>query len=262
MDTAAVLAAFNEQMRRDPRAEPDTHIESDEHITRAVTDGDGWNGVIWSDLSDADADAAIAAQVQRFASCRRPWEWKLYSYDRPADLPARLQAAGFVPDPAETLLIAEIAGLALEPGPPAGIELVPVTGPAGADALVAVHDQVFGGSHDAIAQAVLSALGADPCPMTAVVAMAGDTPVSAARAEFPAGSDFASLWGGGNLPAWRGRGIFRSIVAYRAALARERGYRYLQVDASDDSRPILQRLGFAALATTTPYIYTAHDQES
>jgi hypothetical protein len=38
-------------------------------------------------------------------------------------------------------------------------------------------------------------------------------------------------------------------------LAREPGIRYLQVDASPDSRPILERLGFLALTTTTPYIW-------
>jgi GNAT superfamily N-acetyltransferase len=63
------------------------------------------------------------------------------------------------------------------------------------------------------------------------------------------------MWGGGTLPAWRGRGIYRALVAYRAGLAAARGYRYLQVDASPDSRPILERLGFVRLARTTPYIW-------
>jgi hypothetical protein len=45
----------------------------------------------------------------------------------------------------------------------------------------------------------------------------------------------------------------RDDRAVHAAAAR--GYRYLQVDASDDSRPILERLGFVALATTTPYLF-------
>lgn len=43
----------------------------------------------------------------------------------------------------------------------------------------------------------------------------------------------------------------------RARIAAELGYRYLQVDATDQSRPILQRLGFAALSTTTPYLKAA-----
>ena len=70
-----------------------------------------------------------------------------------------------------------------------------------------------------------------------------------------AGTDFASLWGGGTLPEWRGRGIFRALVARRAALAAARGYRCLQVDALPTSEPILARLGFVRLATTTPYTH-------
>jgi hypothetical protein len=49
--------------------------------------------------------------------------------------------------------------------------------------------------------------------------------------------------------------VFRSLVAHRAAVASGAGFRYLQVDATPDSRPILKRLGFVELATTTPFIY-------
>ena len=72
----------------------------------------------------------------------------------------------------------------------------------------------------------------------------------------PPGTEFAGLWGGGTLPEWRGRGIYRALVRYRAELAAQRGYRYLTVDASPDSRPILERLGFIRLAITTPYTWT------
>ncbi|MCW8219460.1 GNAT family N-acetyltransferase, partial [Streptomyces griseolus] len=66
---------------------------------------------------------------------------------------------------------------------------------------------------------------------------------------------FAGLWGGGTVEHWRGRGVYRALVAHRAALAAERGYRHLQVDATDRSAPILRRLGFSALSTVTPYVY-------
>ena len=54
----------------------------------------------------------------------------------------------------------------------------------------------------------------------------------------------------------RGMTIYRAIVVYRANLAAQRGFRYLQVDASEESRPILERLGFLAVTTTTPFIWT------
>ena len=71
--------------------------------------------------------------------------------------------------------------------------------------------------------------------MVVVVAMAGDEPVSSARVSFGGGTDFAGLWGGGTLAQWRGRGIYRALVGYRARLAVARGYRYVQVDASPES---------------------------
>ncbi|MFD9741301.1 GNAT family N-acetyltransferase [Umezawaea sp. NPDC059074] len=247
MDKQAVLAAFDQQVRRHPTT--DGRVERDADVVRTI--GSGWTGVEWTSLDAARADAVIAAQVARFQGA--PWEWKHYSYDSPADLPARLTAAGFIPEPSETLLVAEIADLRLDSTPPEGVELVPVVDQAGADALVAVHDEVFGGHHAAVGELVL---GSDPATLTAVVAMAGETPVSAARVEFHHGTEFASLWGGGTLPQWRGRGVFRALVAYRAALAAERGFRYLQVDATSDSLPILRRLGFVDLATTTPYVHS------
>jgi len=258
VDRTAVLAEFDDQMRRNPAGGPRSRVEREPHVTRLISSDDGWSGVLWADLSSVAADSVIDAEVSRFAGLGRPWEWKYYSYDQPADLPARLHAAGFVPEPPETLLVAPIADLNLDASAPDGVELVPVTDARGVSALVGVHDEVFGGDHAATGSAITAALASQPRPVEAVVAVAGDTAISAGRVEFPADSDFASLWGGGTLPAWRGRGVFRSLVAYRAGLARERGYRYLQVDASADSSPILQRLGFAELARTTPFVYPGY----
>lgn len=251
MDRTAVLAAFDRQIRRQPTADPPGRwVERDDRIVRCG--GRGWAGVTWSDLDELTADAEIAAQIDRFANAR--WEWKHYSYDGPADLPARLLAAGFTPEPAEALLVAEIADLTLDVPAPAGVELRPVRDRAGVEALVSVHEQVFGEHHSGLPE-TLAELAAGPDRIAAVVAWAGDVPICAGRVELPAGTEFASLWGGGTLPGWRGRGVFRSLVAHRAAVASAAGFRYLQVDAMPDSRPILKRLGFVELATTTPFIY-------
>jgi GNAT superfamily N-acetyltransferase len=265
MKRQAVLATFDEQIRRHPTPDaPDGHVEHDAGVIRCIGGADGWNGVTWSALEDTNADTVIAAQVSRFAELARPWEWKHYSYDRPPDLPARLLAAGFTPEPAEALLVAEIADLTLDVPPPAGVQLLAVVDQAGVDALVSVHNEVFGEDHAALGRAFLDALRRRPSSVAAVIAAAADVPIAAARVEFHAGTDFASLWGGGTLSAWRGRGVFRSLVAHRAALASARGFRYLQVDASPDSRPILKRLGFIELATTTPFVHpgVAHDATS
>ncbi len=248
-----MLAAFDEQIRRHPSG--DGRVEQDRGVIRCVSGAGGWNGVTWSELDAAEADAAIDAQIVRFAEVSAPWEWKHYSYDQPPDLPQRLVAAGFTREPAETLLVAEIGDLELDAPPPAGVELRAVVDQAGIDALVSVHDEVFGVDHSALGAVLSRSLTKEPRRVEALLAVAGETPIAAGRVQFHPGTDFAGLWGGGTLPAWRGRGVFRSLVARRAAMASARGARYLQVDASPDSRPILERIGFVELATTTPFVH-------
>jgi ribosomal protein S18 acetylase RimI-like enzyme len=256
MDRAAVLAAYDEQIRRRPQPEgPDGRVETDDAVVRQLAGPDGWSGVTWSRLDAATADAAIAAEVARFAEHGQPWEWKHHSHDPPPDLPRRLEAAGLEPEEPEALLVAEIAGLDLDAPPPAGVEIVVAVDPEGVDMVVAVHDEVFRGDGSGLRGPLLAALARPDQPTLGVVALADGTPVAAARAEFHAGTDFASLWGGGTLPGWRGRGIFRALVARRAGLAAARGYRWLQVDALPTSEPILARLGFVRLATTTPFTH-------
>lgn len=255
MDRQAVLRAFDDQLRQRPSDVSEGQVEHDHRITRYVAPDGGWNGVTWSNLDETNADTAIAEQIRRFAAVPGPWEWKHYSYDRPADLPRRLVSAGFTPQPEEALLVAEVAGLDHRVAPPAGVVVRPVADDSDIQALVAVHDQVFGGDHSAIGAAVRMGLTAGTATVAAFIAWAGEQPVSAGRVEFHTGTEFASIWGGGTLPEWRGRGVFRALVAARAAEAAARSIRYLQVDASPDSRPILQRLGFVQLATTTPFVF-------
>lgn len=255
MNRDEVLAVFDRELRREAAPEGSgSVVERAGGVVRMVGPEHGWSGVLWSGLGDGDADAAIAEQVRHFGALGRPFEWKLYAHDRPADLDRRLLAAGFVPEPAETLMVAEAAGIAGGPeAVPEGVRLVPVTGQDGVDLLADVHDLAFGAVHEHLRKALPAQLAAGT--VIAVVAMAGDTPISAARMDLHPGTAFASLWGGGTVPGWRGKGVYRALVAYRAREAVARGYRYLQVDASDQSRPILERLGFAPLTTTTPYVH-------
>ncbi|MFI7134341.1 GNAT family N-acetyltransferase [Nonomuraea sp. NPDC050153] len=249
-----MLELFDRQLRQEARPDaPDARVERAGNVVRQVGPGHCWNGVLWSGLDEADADAAITEQVRYFGELGRPFEWKLYGHDRPADLDRRLLAAGFTPEPAETLMIAEIGRLPAGGEPPEGVRLVPVTDADGVELVVDVHESAFGATHEHLRERLLAQLAEGE--VVAVLAMAGDTPVSAARMDLHPGTRFASLWGGGTVPEWRGRGLYRALIAYRAREAVARGYDHLQVDASSQSRPILLRLGFEAITTTTPYVH-------
>jgi GNAT superfamily N-acetyltransferase len=261
MNRSEVLAAFNQQVRRS--ISPDgtgATFETGPHVVRRIAQpGLGGSGVLWSSLDAANADEVIAEQVRFFGARGDRFEWKLYSYDEPADLAGRLALAGFVPEEAESLMIAAIDEItdALEPaGLPPGVSLERATDEAGVDQLIRVHELVFGSDQSELRASLLAQLADAPETTDLVIAMAGDEPVSSARTDFLPGTQFAGLWGGGTLPQWRRRGIYRALVRYRAELAAKRGYSYLTVDASDQSRPILERIGFDCLAITTPYIWS------
>ncbi|MDF3301331.1 GNAT family N-acetyltransferase [Streptomyces tropicalis] len=257
MDHATLLALHDRELREGARPDgPGVRVERCAGVVRQVGTARDWNGIVWSSPDAADADAVIAAQIDHFTALGLPFEWKLYGHDRPGDLGARLAAAGFTAEPAETLMVGDLDALSLDAEPPAGVRLSAVTDSHGVDLLVDVHDRVFGTDGGRLRHRLLSRLAADPDTVVAVVALDGEVPVSAARMEPVPGTAFAGLWGGGTLREWRGRGLYRALVAHRARVAARLGHRYLQVDASDDSRPVLQRLGFVPLTTTTPYVYT------
>jgi GNAT superfamily N-acetyltransferase len=259
-DVVALLDAYDTQLRgRSPDPLPDgERAERDGPLVRLL--GAKRGGFVgYRDLAGiegAELDALIARQVRVFAERGERFEWKLHAHDRPADLAERLRAAGFVPEPVETVVVAPVARVAAEPRVPEGVSLREVDDRADLDRIVALHQELWHEDAGWLADSLEAERAIDPDALTIVVAEAGDAVVCAAWVRFAHGTEFATLWGGGTLPAWRSRGIYRAIVAYRANLAAQRGLRYLQVDASDDSRPILERLGFVAVTTTTPFIWS------
>jgi GNAT superfamily N-acetyltransferase len=258
MDHVAILALFDRDMREGAQPDsPSARIERTGRVVRQVSSEHGWNGVVWSDLDETTADAVIAEQIAHYRGLGLEFEWKLYGHDLPVDLGARLRAIGFEPRPEETLMVGEVADVILDAEPPEGIRILPVTDQAGVDLVADVHEKAFGTGSARLRHQLLSHLKADPETVVAVVALAGDEAVSAARMELVPGTRFAGLWGGGTVEEWRGRGIYRALVAHRARAAAERGYRYLQVDALNESRRVLERIGFQPLTTTTPYVYGA-----
>ena len=66
----------------------------------------------------------------------------------------------------------------------------------------------------------------------------------------------ATINGGSVRPKFRGRGIYRAMVAERLRIAREAGVEGLVVWGGDMSRPILERLGFVKVSWRRFYLDT------
>jgi len=146
--------------------------------------------------------------------------------------------------------------LAADPQLPGGVALRTVRTRADLDRIANMESEVWGEDWGWLADDLHRRITAEPTNVVVLVAEAAGRVVSAAWLVFQEGTDFAGLWGGSTLTQWRGQGIYKALVARRAQMAHDRGAKYLQVDASDESRPILLRLGFIALTTTTPYVWS------
>jgi GNAT superfamily N-acetyltransferase len=254
-----LLAAYDEQLRAlVPEPLPEgVVVEHDPPVTRILGfGGQGW--VEYHDLGDLDVaelDALIARQIARFRERGERFEWKLHGHDRPPFLVERLLAAGLRPEEQETVVIAAIDDLDLAFEPPAGVAIREVHERADLDRITAMEAEIWGAANATRTDDLERERAADPAALRIFVAEAGGDVVSAGWLRLPPQTEFGTLWGGSTLPAWRGRGIYRALVARRARVAREHGRRYLEVDALDTSRPILERTGFRAVTTTTPYVW-------
>jgi GNAT superfamily N-acetyltransferase len=256
-----LLAAYDAQLRgvvRDPLP-AGVGVERVGPLT--CINGPGYGAIVeYRDLGGLEGlalDELIDRQIEVFRARGEPFEWKLHGHDRPPDLPERLRAAGFVPEATETVMIAPVWAIVRTPALPTGVELRDIGEPRELRGIAERLWALWGDGHNAwIAESLAIELEADPAALRVLIAQAGAALVCAAWVRFPPTGEFATLWGGTTIPAWRGRGVYRALVAHRANLAAARGYRYLQVDASDESRPILERLGFVPVTTTTQFIWT------
>ncbi|HEY5228606.1 MAG TPA: GNAT family N-acetyltransferase [Opitutaceae bacterium] len=245
---AEILALYDAEMRCDPPPEEGMLYE---HGGGVVRGSGNFNLIFHSSLSEASADGAIQDQARHFSSPRVELQWKVYGHDLPPDLGTRLVSAGFELSDPETLLALRLGDYRFPGSGPDGVEIRRVCDLEGLRDYIDVGKAVFGKDEPWRFEAYRSRL--EDATLGIFVAYAGGSPVSAGRLELPPGRQFASIWGGGTLSAFRGRGIYRSLVHARALEAQGRGYAYLTVDAQETSRPILEGLGFIRLTTIRDY---------
>lgn len=257
-DIGALLAAYDQQLRGVPPVPPvGVRYERDGPLLRIVGQHRGFITAPRDvGVRGGELDELIARQRDHFAARGEAVEWKVRGHDEPADITVRLRATGFAPEEPETVMIGPVSALAAEPAPPDGVALRQVTAEADLRRIADLESAVWGEDMGWLAGDLRGRIAAAPEEIVVLVAEAGGEVVSSAWLVFRAGTDFAALWGGSTLPGWRGRGIYRALVAERARRAAAREVRYLQVDASADSEPILRRLGLHAVTTTTPYVWT------
>jgi hypothetical protein len=220
---------------------------------------DGGRGFVTSPHLDGDAGAKVADLVSQVLDHYREdptivrVEWKTRGHDRTPGLHETLVQHGFEVQGTESIMIGPAASLDVEVTLPDGVVLRRVTEEDDVRAMAAMQDMVFDGTISEESARGLLRRMARADGMELWVAEAGGQVVCAGRLEPVAGTEFAGIWGGATLDAWRGRGIYRALTAARARSALAIGKTLIHSDSTEDSRPILERAGLLRVSTTTPY---------
>jgi hypothetical protein len=214
-------------------------------LTRRSGRGGEWHSVSYSSLTAETADAAIADELRRAGG---EFEWKYYSHDSPEDLPARLLAHGLVPQDPEAVMVQSLGGSAS-----VGHEVKPVNSLERLEIFQSIAERAFGRDQSRTVDELGAALESGSTQLQGFIAYVGDVPASVGRLYISADSWFAGLYGGGTLAEFRGRGLYRSVLAARMNVAASHGAPFALVDSLPTSQPILTRLGFFRLTETIPY---------
>jgi len=203
----------------------------------------GFNEVSLTQVADDEADAAIDAAIAEYRRLGIAFRWPVAPGSRPHDLAERLTRRG--------LVASMVRGMARSTADPP-------RAPAGA-----VVEQVDERSADQFTSVMAEGWASDAGELAAVQAAIFSQPERshrlflarwdgepAAVASYVAFPRSAYLLGGVTLPRFRGKGLYRALVAARMRDAAARGLTLATSQAREgSSAPILERMGFRTVCS-------------
>ncbi|HJP89967.1 MAG TPA: GNAT family N-acetyltransferase [Candidatus Limnocylindrales bacterium] len=222
------------------------------------------NVVLDAHFTEATADARIAEIVARYREAGTSFVWWVSPFDAPADLGARLAAAGLVLEGTAPAMAADLLEVPLDEPPPPELDVVPVTDAGTLDEFLQVIAADWlewtGGEHNEIQLRTLAAwraqippkLPAEPVPFRWIGRVDGKV---AATSRINIGAGVAGLYAISTLPAHRGHGYGRAMTIASLRAARQLGYRIGVLQASDLGYGVYKRLGFRDLFSYGVYVH-------
>ncbi len=203
---------------------------------------DTWNGVFWTRLPPADADAQVPALVDQFRFQGLPAIWRTDAGTEPADLGARLEALGCTAVPDGVCMGARLTTLSREMSRFPGLTVDRVTTPRELGEWLDIWTTTSGeprGPRELIYEGLDS--GARQ-PLHHYLARIDGRP--AGVAEMFLGQRSAGLYSLAVAPAYRGRGIGTALVLTPLMVARTLGYDVAVVRPVPETQSMLEHLGF------------------
>lgn len=256
MNNSEMLAIFDREVRRECEW---TRMRREvlPNLVRytEIDNPDGGGFISWSKLNEKNADAAIKEQIEHYRNLKLELEWKVYSQDQPANLDDRLLAYGFIADEPEALMVASMNDLPADYWTMDVSSVSRVITPEGVDEIVRMESEVWTENVSGFARGMKYDLEHHRDHLSVFAVWQDGRIVSAAWTHYLLSTSFATLWGGSTLKEYRKRGYYTDLLAVRAREARERGFRFLQVDASPESQPILAKHGFRCLGYSRAFTF-------
>lgn len=249
-----ILALYDREIRIEFPA-PGVRWEALPNLVRYVDLVGDQGMVIYSRLDEETVAASIDAQIDYFERIGQDFEWKVYGHDTPRDLRDRLAARGFEIGEPEALLIYDLvdASPALL-APPPRHDIRRLDDPDQLTDLQSVVEEVWQEDMAGLVNRLAHYLRDYPDSISIYAVYDGERAVSVAWLSFESGQ-FAGLWGGSTRLAYRGHGMYTALLAVRAQEALRRGKRFLTIDASPMSRPIVERSGFRFMTMMYPRLW-------
>jgi GNAT superfamily N-acetyltransferase len=255
MDPQEILCLYDQQMRRSP-APCRSKVHQLPGLTYTSNPPDdpiaGW--VLYTHLTPEDVDQSIRSVVDFYKPHGGEFEWKVYEHDTPDDLQERLITQGFVSEEPESLLALDLQATPESFWHFPSVDVRRISDPAQLSVINWIESEVWGEPFGELQEYLAEEMRAAPSQISVFVAWVDGAPASCAWIIYQPERAFADLYGGATIPSQRGKGLYTTLIKVRALEAHRRGVRFLTVDASSMSRPVLEKHGFVYLATTQPFV--------
>ncbi|MCZ4373404.1 GNAT family N-acetyltransferase [Vibrio diazotrophicus] len=251
MDKEKVMQEYNKYERKNINAFNGTILTTRE-VVKFVSDDTFGSYISYFDFSEEKMLNVIHNELEFFRQRNIYFEWKMYSTDSPCTLDKALVDNGFTSEGTESFMALDLHNIIISDCSHSAI--TEVYNSSGIRDAIEVQEQVWGKNLEWQYHYLLKLKSEVPEDISIYVVYINEQPVASAWVTFNAGSPFAGIWGGSTLKAFRNKGYYTMLLNIRIHEAIKRGKQYLIIDASDMSRPIVEKYGFEFIATTTGFV--------
>jgi hypothetical protein len=225
--------------------------ESDNNLTKFISNDRHGSYVSFFSFDESLTESIVKEQLSYFNKRNLCFEWKTYSTDKPSNIGSVLLANGFEQEDTESFMVLDLektANLSFDES-----QITEVFDREGIRDAIIVQEKVWGGDFDWQYNYLVSLKEHSPDSVSIYVVYVNRRPVTSAWLTFNGNSPFAGIWGGSTIEEFRGNGYYSLILNKRISEAKSKGVKYIIIDASDMSKPIVSKRGFEVVATTTGY---------